>query len=108
MVAGGGTPSQPRPRNGVRHGPLANALEDEEDEEEAACGDGELMLSTPGYDLSKQLVYVRWMLRAFLAGEQAAAGKRSKEVPMQKAAVGAYPTMRWTIKFGKWLGNRPG
>ena len=96
-VAGGGTPSQLR--NGVRHSALANALEDEEDEEEAARGDGELLLATPGYDLSKQLVYVRRMLRAFLA-EQAAAGK---EVPMQKAAAGAHPTMRWTIKFGKWL-----
>ena len=75
-VAGGGTPSQPR--NGVRHSALANALEDEEDEEEAARGDGELLLATPGYDLSKQLVYVRRMLRAFLAVSptQAAAGSR--------------------------------
>ena len=26
-----------------------------------------------------------------------------KTIPMEQTANGLYPTMRWTIKFGKWL-----
>ena len=48
------------------------------------AGSGYLVGGRRVYDLSKQLVYVRRMLRLFLA-EQAAAGK---EVPMQQASVG--------------------
>jgi hypothetical protein len=59
------------------------------------------MLSPHGYDLSKAPIDVRRRLREFIA-EQAEAGK---SVPMQQTPNGAHPTMRWTIKFGKWLGT---
>ena len=77
---------------------LADALEAEDDEqqEEAARGD---MLAPHGPALSVQLRRVRLRLREFLA-TQAAAGK---SVPMQRTALGLHPTMRWTIRFGKWL-----
>ena len=42
---------------------------------------------------------MRLRLREFLA-TQAAAGK---SVPMQRTALGLHPTVRWTIRFGKWL-----
>ena len=87
------------PERGVRHSALSSALEDEEDAVDAARGDDEPMLSPHGYDLSRALVVVRRRLREFLA-EQAASGK---SVPMQKTPQGEHPTMRWTIKFGKWL-----
>ena len=57
------------------------------------------MLAPHGPALSVQLRRVRRQLREFLA-TQAAAGK---SVPMQRTALGLHPTMRWTIRFGKWL-----
>ena len=57
------------------------------------------MLAPHGPALSVQLRRVRLQLREFLA-TQAAAGK---SVPMQRTALGLHPTMRWTIRFGKWL-----
>mmetsp|Transcript_6724 Transcript_6724/g.22446 ORF Transcript_6724/g.22446 Transcript_6724/m.22446 type:complete len:213 (-) Transcript_6724:1297-1935(-) len=86
---------------GVQRSALADALEAEDDErqEEAACGDGRPMLAPHGPALSVQLRRVRLRLREFLA-TQAAAGK---SVPMQRTALGLHPTMRWTIRFGKWL-----
>ena len=94
-------PAPPPVRRGVRRSALADALEAEDDErqEEAACGDGRPMLAPHGPALSVQLRRVRLRLREFLA-TQAAAGK---SVPMQRTALGLHPTMRWTIRFGKWL-----
>ena len=57
------------------------------------------MLAPHGPALSAHLRVVRLRLREFLA-TQAAAGK---SVPMQRTALGLHPTMRWTIRFGKWL-----
>ena len=57
------------------------------------------MLAPHGPALSVQLRRVRLRLREFLA-TQAAAGK---SVPMQRTALGLHPTVRWTIRFGKWL-----
>ena len=71
--------------------------EDDEQQEEAARGDGRPMLAPHGPALSVQLRRVRLQLREFLA-TQAAAGK---SVPMQRTALGLHPTMRWTIRFGK-------
>ena len=84
---------------GVQHSALADALEEEEDAEEMGRGDEEPMVSPHGYNLSIALKDVRRRLREF-AAEQAAAGR---SVPMQKTVHGEHPTMRWTIKFGKWL-----
>ena len=94
-------PAPPPVRRGVRRSALADALEAEDDEqqEEAARGDGRPMLAPHGPALSVQLRRVRLRLREFLA-TQAAAGK---SVPMQRTALGLHPTMRWTIRFGKWL-----
>ncbi|EOD31504.1 hypothetical protein EMIHUDRAFT_112832 [Emiliania huxleyi CCMP1516] len=94
-------PAPPPVRRGVQRSALADALEAEDDErqEEAACGDGRPMLAPHGPALSVQLRRVRLRLREFLA-TQAAAGK---SVPMQRTALGLHPTMRWTIRFGKWL-----
>ena len=94
-------PAPPPVRRGVRRSALADALEAEDDErqEEAACGDGRPMLAPHGPALSVQLRRVRLRLREFLA-TQAAAGK---SVPMQRTALGLHPTVRWTIRFGKWL-----
>ncbi|EOD41116.1 hypothetical protein EMIHUDRAFT_97380 [Emiliania huxleyi CCMP1516] len=80
---------------------LADVLEAEDDErqDEAARGDEQPMLAPHGPALSVQLRRVRLQLREFLA-TQAAAGK---SVPMQRTALGLHPTMRWTIRFGKWL-----
>ena len=92
--------NKPQHRNGVMHSALAEAFEEDEDEEEAALGDEEPMLSPHGYDLSQQLVGVRRRLRTFLA-EQAAAGKT---VSMQNTANGQHPTMR--CKHMAWFENR--
>ena len=94
-------PAPPPVRRGVRRSALADALEAEDDErqEEAALGDGRPMLAPHGPALSAHLRVVRLRLREFLA-TQAAAGK---SVPMQRTALGLHPTMRWTIRFGKWL-----
>ena len=83
----------------VRHSALSNALEDEEDEDEAMLPDAEPMLSAHGRGLSHGLRDVRRRLREFLA-EQAA---MEKSIPMEQSPNGLYPMMRWTIKFGKWL-----
>ena len=94
-------PAPPPARRGVRRSALADALEAEDDErqDEAARGDEQPMLAPHGPALSVQLRRVRRQLREFLA-TQAAAGK---SVPMQRTALGLHPTMRWTIRFGKWL-----
>ena len=94
-------PAPPPVRRGVRRSALADALEAEDDErqDEAARGDEQPMLAPHGPALSVQLRRVRLRLREFLA-TQAAAGK---SVPMQRTALGLHPTMRWTIRFGKWL-----
>ena len=94
-------PAPPPVRRGVRRSALADALEAEDDEQqdEAARGDGRPMLAPHGPALSAHLRVVRLRLREFLA-TQAAAGK---SVPMQRTALGLHPTMRWTIRFGKWL-----
>ena len=99
-------PAPPPVRRGVRRSALADALEAEDDEqqEEAARGDGRPMLAPHGPALSVQLRRVRLQLREFLA-TQAAAGK---SVPMQRTALGLHPTMRWTIRFGKWLATTVG
>ncbi|EOD38305.1 hypothetical protein EMIHUDRAFT_109416 [Emiliania huxleyi CCMP1516] len=73
--------------------------EDDEQQDEAARGDERPMLAPHGPALSAHLRVVRLRLREFLAA-QAAAGK---SVPMQRTALGLHPTMRWTIRFGKWL-----
>ena len=94
-------PAPPPARRGVRRSALADVLEAEDDErqDEAARGDEQPMLAPHGPALSVQLRRVRLQLREFLA-TQAAAGK---SVPMQRTALGLHPTMRWTIRFGKWL-----
>ena len=94
-------PAPPPVRRGVRRSALADALEAEDDEQqdEAARGDERPMLAPHGPALSAHLRVVRLRLREFLA-TQAAAGK---SVPMQRTALGLHPTMRWTIRFGKWL-----
>ena len=94
-------PAAPPARRGVRRSALADVLEAEDDErqDEAARGDEQPMLAPHGPALSAHLRVVRLRLREFLA-TQAAAGK---SVPMQRTALGLHPTMRWTIRFGKWL-----
>ncbi|EOD20909.1 hypothetical protein EMIHUDRAFT_207922 [Emiliania huxleyi CCMP1516] len=94
-------PAPPPVRRGVRRSALADALEAEDDEQHrtrlrvAMSG----RLAPHGPALSAHLRVVRLRLREFLA-TQAAAGK---SVPMQRTALGLHPTMRWTIRFGKWL-----
>jgi hypothetical protein len=90
---------QPRRTGVVQHSALADALEEDDDEVEAQRADEQPLLSAHGYDLSKALIDVRRRLREFLA-EQAAS---DKSVPMQTTHLGSHPTIRWTIKFGKWL-----
>ena len=84
-----------------RSAALADAMEEDDDAAEAALGDDVLLSKPLGYRLSLALVTLRRRLREFLA-EQADA---EKSVPMQKTDRGFYPTMRWTIRFGQWLGT---
>lgn len=92
---------QPVPRAGVLYSALADALDDEahDEEEEATSRDEVPITSMHGPGLTKGLIDVRRRLREFLAA-QAEAGRG---VPMQQTAAGAHPTMRWTIRFGKFL-----
>ena len=82
---------------------LADALADEEDEGEA--GEEEVvvrpLLNAHGPGLSYALRYLRRRLKQYLR-EQAASGKT---VALVRGARGLYPSMLWTIQFGKWLAS---
>lgn len=82
---------------------LADALADEEDEGEA--GEEEVgvrpLLNAHGPGLSYALRYLRRRLKQYLR-EQAASGKT---VALVRGARGLYPSMQWTIQFGKWLAS---
>jgi hypothetical protein len=67
---------------------------------EARRGDGVPLCSPHGPDLSNQLRKLRRRLAEFLAEEAA----ESRPVAFMATERGLYPTMRWTIAFGKWLG----
>jgi hypothetical protein len=94
--------AEPRPEVAGRlTNALADALADEEDDGDA--GEEEVvaapLLDEHGPNLSDALRYVRRRLKQYL-DEQAASGKT---VALVRGARGLYPTMQWTIQFGKWL-----
>ena len=72
---------------------------DEAEQREARRPDDAPMLSRHSATLSRHLVWVRRLLREYLA-ELAEDGL---SVPMQRTSRGLHPTMRWTVEFGKWL-----
>ena len=81
---------------------LADALADEEDEGEAGEEVGvRPLLDAHGPGLSFALRYLRRRLKQYLC-EQAASGKT---VALVRGARGLYPSMQWTIQFGKWLAS---
>jgi hypothetical protein len=89
--------------NGRLTNALCDAFSDEEDDGEAGIA---VESSTPplephGPDLSVVLRSLRRRLKEYL-GEQSGKGKT---VALRRGASGGlYPTMEWTIQFGKWLG----
>ncbi|EOD40805.1 hypothetical protein EMIHUDRAFT_121847, partial [Emiliania huxleyi CCMP1516] len=72
---------------------------DEAEQREARRPDVAPMLTPHSATLSRHLVWVRRLLREYLA-ELAEDGL---SVPMQRTSRGLHPTMRWTVEFGKWL-----
>ena len=90
----------PQPSGGVSLRAVLGGDEIDNGAADTAIGDQEPIVHPHGPSLSRSLVYVRNRLKEFLA-EQAQAGVK---VPMMQTPRGEYPTMRWTISFGKWLG----
>ena len=72
---------------------------DEAEQREARRPDDAPMLSRHSATLSRHLVWVRRLLREYLAE----LAEDSLSVPMQRTSRGLHPTMRWTVEFGKWL-----
>ena len=83
----------------MHYSALADALDEEAEEPEARRGDEVPLLHDHGVELAKALRTVRRRLRDFLQAEVEA----RRSVPMTCTTAGEHPTVRWTVRFGKWL-----
>jgi len=81
---------------------LCDAFGDEEDAEEEGVDVAPAMpLDAHGPDLSKALRSLRRKLKEYLAEQS-----KGNTVAVLRLASGAeYPTMQWTIQFGKWMAS---
>ena len=83
---------------------LCDAFEDEEDEGElgSTAAPTAPLLDAHGPSLSEALRYLRRRLTEYLCKQ---AKQRKPVVLIHGSSGGLYPSMQWTIQFGKWLAS---